>query len=424
MNSLTVLLTVASTSVTGPINSDEHGTYAIVDVLVAPHGTTERQFGKNVELIENWIAIATDTGEDGSLQPGSVHLCKHDEFGSRSARLLHAPDRTWPDEFGSDMASSNRHLLVGAPGDSESDWDSGAAWLYALQDEWSLVSALQPKVVESGARFGDAVALDGSWAAIGAPRSDGSGIASGAVHVFDGRSGSWQEAQRIEAPDGASGDFFGDSVALSGRWLAIGAWGDDDRGEKSGSVWIYHREREEWRPVQKIVPRELESRDRFGCSVELSGDWLLIGSSGWNTNQGAICTFKLEGAKWRKDRRLHASVGTSEEWLGFSLAVTKDLMVSGVPGRRDGDVMDGGIDVFKLEAGTWRWIQRVTPSRKEWRQPHQFGWSVATDGTRIMVGRSDDADGPAEPGRAWLLEERKEAPAFTAPISGVADPTR
>ena len=417
MTSLTVLLTVVSTSIMRPMNCDEHTIYEIVEVLVAPNGPSERQFGKNVELIGEWFAVATDSGEDGSLQPGSVHLYEHLEFGWRSGKLLHAPERTWPDEFGSDMDSSHHRLLVGAPGDSEVDWDSGAAWLYELRDDWSLISALQPKQVESGARFGDAVALDGAWAAIGAPRSDGLGIASGAVYIFDGRSGPWTEVQRIEAPDGASGDFFGDSVALSGRWLAVGSWGDDDRGEKSGSVWIFHHERGKWRPVQKIVPQELESRDRFGCSLELSGDWLIVGSSGWNTNQGAIYTFNLDGATWLKNRRLHSRAGTSQEWLGYSLSVKKGLMVSGVPGRQGEDIMDGGVDLFKLEAGTWRWIQRVTPSRKDWHQPHQFGWSVTTDGTRILVGRIDDADGQAEPGRAWLLENRARAPSVSALIS-------
>ena len=85
--------------------------------------------------------------------------------------------------------------------------------------------------------------------------------------------------------------------------------------------------------------------------------------------------------------------------------------------------MDGGVDLFKLEAGTWRWIQRVTPSRKDWHQPHQFGWSVTTDGTRILVGRIDDADGQAEPGRAWLLENRARAPSVSALISDDKDQT-
>ena len=340
------------------------------------------------------------------------------------SRIIHAPDRNWPDEFGSDMASCDRRLLIGAPGDSEVDWDSGAAWLYELQDEWALVSALQPKIVESGARFGDAVALDGDWAAIGAPRSDGAGIASGAVHVFNGSSGSWYETERIEAPDGSSGDFFGDSVALSGRWLAVGSWGDDDRGEKSGSVWIFHRERDGWRPVQKIVPHELKSRDLFGYSLELLGDWLLVGSSGWNTNQGAIYAFKLEGAIWRKNQMLHAKGGTSEEWLGYSLSVTQTLMVAGVPGRRNENNMNGGVDLFKLESGDWNWVQRVEPSGEDWQQPNQFGWSVSTDGRRIMVGRIDEADGPAEAGRAWLIESKKNVRTASAVIPGDVDHTK
>ena len=66
--------------------------------------------------------------------------------------------------------------------------------------------------------------------------------------------------------------------------------------------------------------------------------------------------------------------------------------------------MEGGVDLFQLEAGIWVWIQSVGPSGMNWDQPNQFGWSVATDGRRIMVGRIDDADGRAEAGRAWMVE--------------------
>ena len=422
MNTLTALLAITPTTIAGIAHTDgmnQEDPYAIMEVLVAPHGSDERQFGKNVELIGDWIAIATDTGKDGSLQPGSVLLYDLADPGRRPEEVLRAPDRNWPDEFGSDMAASGRRLLIGAPGDSEADWDSGAAWLYELEDDWSLVSSLQPKVVESGARFGDAVAIDGDWVAIGSPRSDGSGIASGAVHLFDGRSGSWRESQCIQAPDGASGDFFGDSLALCGKWLAVGSWGDDDRGEKSGSVWIFHLEREGWRAVQKLAPLELQSRDLFGCSLGLSDEWLLVGSSGWNTNQGAIHAFKLEDSTWRRKRLLRAPGGTSEEWLGYSLAMNRSLMVAGAPARRSGTTMNGGIDLFKLEADTWHWVQRVEPSGKDWRQPNQFGWSVATDGRRVMVGRIDDADDEAEAGRAWRIEPRKDVHSISVVLPGL-----
>ena len=68
MNTLTALLAMGPIILSGTMGADGDTEYTIAEVLIAPQGSSERQFGKNVELIEDWIAIATDTGEDGSLK--------------------------------------------------------------------------------------------------------------------------------------------------------------------------------------------------------------------------------------------------------------------------------------------------------------------------------------------------------------------
>ena len=397
--------------------------YETTGEWVAPRGTEERQFGKCVAIDGRWIAVATDRGEDGTFDPGSVRLYQTNNPNDRPVGLLRAPNRQWPDEFGSSIAFHENQLLIGAPGDSEVDWDCGAAWMFDYRDSWRLTSALTPTTVEAGDRFGDSVSIDGTWAAVGAPRSDRAGLDAGAVHLFRVTEDQWVESEVIVAPDASVADFFGDCVALSDTWLAVGAWGDDDHGEKTGSVWIFHRERERWHPVQKIVPEESRSRDLFGCSLALSEEWLLVGSSGWNTNQGCIYAFKLVESTWESHRQLHARGGREQEWSGYSLSMKNGLAVAGAPGRSDG-IMTGGIDLFTLKAGTWHWLQRVGPSGEDWQQPNQFGWSVATDGRRIMVGRIDDADGPAEAGRVWMVEPLKESPKVSTPISEPINPTK
>ena len=399
----------------------EESHFETTGVWIAPQGPSERQFGKCVAINSRWIAIATDRGEDGSFDPGSVRLYETDDPNDRPADLLRAPDRRWPDEFGSAIALHGNRLLIGAPGDSEVDWDCGAAWLFEHQESWRLIGALNSNTIEAGDRFGDSVSIDGSWAAVGAPRSDRAGLDAGAVHLFQSLDGHWTEKDVVVAPDASVADFFGDCVAISGSWMAVGAWGDDDHGEKTGSVWIFHLERGRWRPVQKIVPLESESRDLFGCSLTLRGDWLLVGSSGWNANQGAIYAFTLEDSTWQSHQQLHARGGTAQEWLGYAISMQNGLLVAGAPGRHEESIMEGGIELFKLKAGNWEWLQSVGPSRALWKQPNQFGWSVATDGRRIMVGRIDDADGPAEAGRSWMVESRKETRTVSAGIPGTID---
>ena len=388
---------------------------------VAPRGASERQFGKCVEIDPRWIVIATDRGEDGSFDPGSVRLYAADDIEDAPVDLLRAPDRRWPDEFGSAIDLDGDRLLIGAPGDSEVDWDCGAAWLFEHDGAWRLRGGLISTTIKAGDRFGDSVALDGEWAAVGAPRSDRVGMDAGAVHLFHFMGGRWVETEVVVAPDASVADFFGDCVVMKGDWMAVGAWGDDDHGEKTGAVWVFHLEGARWLPVQKIVPPESESRNLFGCSLALIEGWMMVGSSGWNSNQGAIHAYQLDGSIWKQHQKLEATGGTAGEWLGHALSMRKDLMVAGAPGRMEGDRMNGRIDLFRLRGGRWTWLQRVRPNGDRWRQPQHFGWTVSTDGRRVLVGRIDEADGPAEAGRVWIVE--KEAPSMSPTSTTGGRPT-
>ena len=54
---------------------------------------------------------------------------------------------------------------------------------------------------------------------------------------------SMQELNKLAASDGAVGDIFGCSVAISGDTAVVGAWGDDgDLYTESGSAYIYERD--------------------------------------------------------------------------------------------------------------------------------------------------------------------------------------
>jgi hypothetical protein len=49
----------------------------------------------------------------------------------------------------------------------------------------------------------------------------------------------WPEIDKLIASDGASGDYFGISVSISGDCAIAGAYGDDDKGSESGSAYMF-----------------------------------------------------------------------------------------------------------------------------------------------------------------------------------------
>ena len=113
--------------------------------------------------------------------------------------------------------------------------------------------------------FGKSVALSGDMALIGAPYSDEKGNDSGAAYIFHRMNGLWKEESKLVPTYGASNDYFGDDVALSGYTAIIGSPYDDDVGFNSGSVYVFVRRYDgTWKEIQKLTPAYGEAGDYFG----------------------------------------------------------------------------------------------------------------------------------------------------------------
>ena len=81
------------------------------------------------------------------------------------------------------------------------------------------------------------------------------------------RAANWTEMQKLIASDGAEGDNFGCYVSLSGDTALIGAWLDDDKGDLSGSAYVFIRSGAIWTEQAKLLAIDGKAVDLFGCSV-------------------------------------------------------------------------------------------------------------------------------------------------------------
>ena len=89
--------------------------------------------------------------------------------------------------------------------------------------------------------FGQSVAISGHYAIVGAY---GDNYATGSVYIFEINSdGTWNQNQnaKITADDAGYSDNFGYSVAISGNYVIVGAPSNDDVPNSSGSAYIFER---------------------------------------------------------------------------------------------------------------------------------------------------------------------------------------
>ena len=168
-------------------------------------------------------------------------------------------------------------ILVGARRDDDNGDESGAAYLFTRYgSDWIQQAKLTAADGEAGAEFGRSVALSDGTAIIGAARDDEKGEDSGSVYVFTRSGTNWSQRAKLTAADGAKGDVFGISVALDGDTALIGADLDDDKGENSGSVYVYTRSKGTWSQQAKLTADDAGDVDIFGVRVAISGDTALI----------------------------------------------------------------------------------------------------------------------------------------------------
>jgi len=285
---------------------DGGGTWNHQQQLLAPDGAANDFFGFPVALSSSGdTAIVGAYGDDtaGGANAGSAHVFTRDGAGSWThQQQLLAPDGAGSDFFGYSAALSSlgATAIVGASRDNTaSGTDAGSAHVFT-RDGVGTWTHQQQLLAPDGAGsdgFGDSVTLSssGDTALVGAGFDDTAGGSNaGSAYVFtrDGN-GSWTFQQQLLAPDGAAGDKFGVSVALSssGGAAIVGAYEDDtvggiDAGSASmftlggAGVWTFY---------DQLLAPEGTAGDRFGGSVALTslGDAAIVGSTTDDTAAGA-----------------------------------------------------------------------------------------------------------------------------------------
>lgn len=134
------------------------------------------------------------------------------------------------------------------------------------------------------ARFGQAVAIEGNYAVVGAYGSDVSGPNRGQAYIYEYIAGNWTQTQILTNSDDENYDRFGWSVAINGDYIVIGATGEDDdlsgsnSMSKAGAAYIFQNQAGTWVQVQKIIANDRSIDDEFGWSVDISDSTLIVGA--------------------------------------------------------------------------------------------------------------------------------------------------
>jgi hypothetical protein len=327
------------------------------------------------------VAIAGNTAVVGapgvSSQRGAVFVFARSRTGWHMQARLTDPGGASGDAFGFAVALSGSTLIIGAPFAKSL---AGVAYIYTRSGTtWHK----RARIIAPGDYFGYSVAISGEIIVVGA---EGVNNAAGCAYIFRHLpSGGWSLAATLTDPSHTGYDYFGDAVALSGSTAVIGA----PRGFQNtaaGRAYVYQRVNGLWRLRAVLKAARPTPSDAFGGSVALSvtrkGATIVIGAYGTRRHAGAAYIFTRSGRRWTRRARLLEPRGGTGDYFGQAVAISGGRVVVGAPNK--GVRHCGRAFEFTKPGSAWR--ERAELVNTGCVIKDYFGATAAVSGANAVVG--------------------------------------
>jgi len=315
--------------------------------LTASDGQTDDAFGYSVALSGSVAIVSTmghQIGNGGEQYQGAAYVFVQSGATWSQQAELRASHETADDEFGASVALSGTTALIGAPAHRVGSVSRGAAFVFVQSGTaWSEQAELTASDGAGGDEFGYAVALSGSTALVGAYSHN----SEGSAYVFARSGTTWSLTAELTPTFGGAQQDFGTAVALSGSVALVGASaflaGDFDQ---QGAAYVFVQSGTAWTQQAVLSASDGAAGDGFGASVALSGGTALVGAdshqAGADVEAGAAYVFVQSGTTWSQQAELMTSDGGQFDRLGTSVALSDGAALVGAVGHQVGSHVEQG----------------------------------------------------------------------------------
>jgi T5SS/PEP-CTERM-associated repeat protein len=433
--------------------------------LKASNTETDDNFGFSVAASGDIVVIgvidedSNATGvngnqvNNGAVSSGAAYVFVRSGDSWMQQAYLKASNTEANDLFGFSVAVSGDTIAVSAIGESSnatgvngnqsnnSSVGSGATYVFVRNGtNWTQQAYLKASNTGAGDQFGTSVALSGDTLVVGARLedsnttgingngSDNSAAESGAAYVFRRSGTNWIQQAYLKASNTGATDQFGNSVAVSGDLVVVGAFsedsnaigvngdGSDNSASGSGAAYVFARTGTIWTQQAYLKASNTEPGDSFGTAVAVSGETIVVGADAEDSNatgvngsqnnngainSGAAYVFVRSGTNWSQQAYLKASNTEASDFFGDSVSVSGNTIVVGAP-FEDGNAtgfngnqtnnsasVSGAAYVF-VHSGT-NWIQQDYLKASNAESGDIFADTVAVSGGTIVIGATGES---------------------------------
>jgi hypothetical protein len=291
--------------------------------------------------------------------------------------------------FGTSVATNGRIVVVGAPLERvNGSGDAGRVYIFDSKTG-SLISTLTSPHSQENGYFGNSVALSGTLLVIGAPQeSVGKVIQAGYVYIFNATTSKLMKTLRSPHPERIA--YFGWSVDISHDIVIVGA----PLQNINGSAYLFNA-------TLGGVIRTLSYNENdelcFGSSVAVSAVFAVVGDPCFHNGNGHAYVFSVQKGKLTDN--LDSSYGGN---FGDGVTTSGKYVVIGAPLQTvNGKGSEAG-RVFIYNGQTSKMVENITSPNAQ--GAGDFGLSVVINGKMIVIGApGETANGYAYDGHAYLF---------------------
>lgn len=194
------------------------------------------------------------------------------------------------------------------------------------------------------------------------------------------------ELAKLIAGDAVAEDRFGYSVAIDGDTLVVGAYTKGGSNNYYGAAYVFTRNGGVWTQQAKLVPNDPSVFSLFGNAVAIDGDTIAVGAYGkggyyfGNFGPGAVYIFARNGTTWTEQAKLTASDGSPGDYFGYDVSLDGDTVLVGVPQAGQA----GAAYVYTRALGAWS--QQAKLTAPDAASGNWFGASVSLAGETAVAG--------------------------------------
>jgi hypothetical protein len=234
-----------------------------------------------------WTKQTVLTSADTSSAFGKAVAINGDYIASGATNSVYVYVRsgtTWSQQqkitatSASSVALENSNLIIGCS-------SANLVYVYTRTNTtWSVFTTLVQNDAVAGDGFGSAVALSGNYIVVGAVTHDEKSPVltdNGAAYIFYYSNGAWTQQQKITAGDFVSFDYFGNCVAIKADTAIIGSYHKTVNGNVVGAAHVVKRSGTNWSRSAILLASDAAANDAFGFSVAISDKYVCVGATGY-----------------------------------------------------------------------------------------------------------------------------------------------